>query len=315
MLSRSMAMALAFVLAASCLHGAGEQWQLVLQEDFDSPKCLGEWSLDGPADVSVTPDGKLRIKTEQCEVAGHRARCSVLWHRAPFWGDLRIEFDAKAARKSRCLFLFNARATGPDHSIFAWKRPLAAYADYAYEPRIELYSMGILRSDQKLLNLRHLGGRDVTDEWINCMPYHPMRFPERWLGRDKLVECMKQSGVDGLPSEPKKLRQLLRKPAFKEALAAHVKRYREIWQNFQDVSIVASHEAETPVFGDPERFYHVAVTVRGPKINLKVDGATIIEFLDTAREKAPLAGGYLGFRNFVPTEAQYDSLRVYRRAP
>ena len=286
MLSQLTVTAYVLLFAATWLHAAQEQWQLVLEEDFDSPECLRDWSLDGPADVSVTPDGKLRIKTQDREVDGQRARCSVLWHRTPVWGDLRIEFDAKAERKSRCLFLFNARATGKDRSIFTWTRPLAAYADYAYEKRIELYSMGGLRSDQKGLNLRHLGGSEVTDEW----------------------------SIASLRADPRERARLSRQPPFKQALAPHVQRYKQIWQNFQDVSIIASHDAAAPVFADPEKFYHVAITVRGAKVDVRVDGATIVDFADAARIKAPLAGGYLGFRNFVPTEAQYDNVRVYRLA-
>ncbi len=302
---------IALALAAT-LRAAGEQGELVLREDFDSPASLSNWSLDGLADVSVTPEGKLRIKTEKREVRGQITRCSVLWCKQPVWGDLRIEFDCKAEPKSRCLFFFSARTTEADRSVFAWPRPRAEYGDYAYEPRIELYSMGILRSDQTELNLRHLGGSDVTQEFIDRMPYHPLHFPDRWLTTAQLAECMKAAKIAALPDDPRELAQLMRRPPFKQAIDPHVARYKEIWQRFQDVSVLARHHADRPVFGDAEKWYHVAVTVRGARVVVQVDGQTILDHLDSRRAKAPLAGGYFAFRNFVPTEAQYDNVRVYR---
>jgi len=294
------------------LHAAGDQWELALREDFDSAKCLPQWSLDGPADVSVTPEGKLSIETKKVDIAGKPARCSVLWHKQPIWGDLRIEFDAKAEHKSRCLFLFAARSTDKDRSIFNWKRPRADYGDYAYERRLELYSMGILRSDQKTLNLRHLGGSDVTQEFIDAMPYHPLRFPERWLTKEQMAQCMATAGITALPTDARERTRLMRRPPFKQALAPHVQRRNEINKQFQEISIIASHTAEPPVFGDPAKFYRVAITVRGVQVTISVDGKQIVDFTDTRRAPSPLAGGYFGFRNFVPTEAQYDNLRVYR---
>ena len=302
------------VVAASALDAADDQWVLSLREDFDSPACLTEWSLDGPADVSVTADGKLRIKTEQRDVGGEQARCSVLWRRQPIWGDLRFEFDCQADPKSRCLFFFNARGNGADRGIFTWERPLAAYGDYAYEPRMELYTMGMLRSDQTLLNLRRLGGSALKPEWCQTMPYNPVRFPERWLSQEELTRCLATAGIESLPDDPRERAQLMRKPPFKAALAPHLPRYKQIWQDFQDVSIIASHKGDKPAFADPDKFHHMVVTVRGIRVTVEVNGETLVDFEDKTRPGGAMAGGYFGLRNFVPTAAQYDNLRVYRLA-
>jgi hypothetical protein len=218
-----------------------------------------------------------------------------------------------AEARSRCLFFFNARTTAKDKSVFAWQRPLAVYGDYAYEPRIELYTMGMLRSDQKALNLRHLGG-DVDPEWIAVLPHDPYRNPERFLTKEELAKCLKAVGLDALPENWPALRQFVRKPPFKEALAPHLERSKRVNADFQAKSTIANHESPIPVFSDVAAFHHFVVTVRGAHIVVKVDGKTIIDHVDTTREQAPLAGGYFGLRNFVPTEAQYDNLRVYRLA-
>lgn len=290
------------------------EWQLVMEEDFDSADCLCDWVLDGAADASVTQDGRLRIQTLDRETDAGRVRCSVLWHSVPVWGDLRLEFDAKAAPKSRCIFFFNARGTGKDRSILTWKRPLAAYADYAYDPRIELYTLGILRSDQTALNMRHLGGQ-VNPEWAEIMPYHPYRFPARFLTEAELARCLNEAGLDALPADWPQLRSIVTKPQFKQALAPHIERRKRVNAEFQAKSIIASSETDSPVFGDPDEFYRIAITVRGAHIVVEVDGRTLMDFVDAGREQAPLRGGYFGFRDFVPTEAEYDNLRVYRLKP
>ena len=296
---------------AATISAAEDEWQLVIQEDFASAECLKQWSLDGVADVSVTDDGKLRIQTLDKEIDGQRSRYSVLWHRTPVWGDVRYELDAKAEAKSRCLFFFCARSTAENKSVFAWKRPVARYGDYAYENRIELYTMGILRSDQTGLNLRHLGG-DIDPEWLEVMPYNPFRDPERFLTPDQLATCMKTAGIEALPKEWPELRKIVTKPPFRELLLPQVERRKRVNADFQAKSIIASSESETPIFAAPEKFNHIVVTVRGAHVVIQVDGTTIIDHIDEARKQAPLAGGYFAFRNFKPTEAQYDNLRVYR---
>ena len=300
------------LMAAPLLRAAEEKWVPVVEGSFDSANCLSDWALDGPADVSVTPDGKLRIQHQERIVNGTRTTCSVLWHREPVWGDLRFEFDAKAEPKSRCIFFFSARATGKDPSIFTWPRPIAAYADYAYEPRIELYTLGMLRSDQEMLNLRHLGGADVKPEWMEIMPYHPMRRPARYLSQETLSQCLHALKLDALPTDGAELRKVVRHPAFRKALAPHLDRYKAVNKSFQEVSIIADHQAETPVFADSAKFHRVVITVRGVKIRVEVNGKTIFDFVDKSRKQSPLKGGYFGFRNFKATEAQYDNLRVCR---
>ena len=305
-----MAILAAILCRMASAPAAENGWQLVIQEDFGSAECLKQWSLDGVADVSVTTDGKLRIQTLDKEVDGQRSRYSVLWHRRPVWGDIRYEFDARAEAKSRCLFFFCARSTAPDRSVFAWERPVARYGDYAYEKRIELYTMGILRSDQTGLNLRHLGGA-INPEWLEVMPYNPFRNPERFLTPDQLAACMKTAGIEALPKEWPELRKIVTKPPFRDLLLPQIERRKRVNADFQAKSIIASSESETPIFPDPQKFSHVVVTIRGAHVLIQVDDKTIIDHLDQARQQAPLAGGYFAFRNFKPTEAQYDNLRIY----
>jgi len=171
--------ALACALAAAAV-GADPQWQLVGSEKFDEPGALGEWRLDGSAEVSVTKDGKLLVATQVSEFRGRRCRASVLWHKHRLEGDVRIEFDAKAEAKSRCIVFFNAQPHGGLKSVLDWRRPLAEYRDYATEERLELYSLGILRSDQKALNLRHLGSPESIATQKKRHATDPKKNPKEW---------------------------------------------------------------------------------------------------------------------------------------
>lgn len=137
---------------------SADDWQLVVSENFSTSDAVSEWVLDGTAGVSINDDGQLEINTRKEVVGDVTTRCSVLWYPKPVLGDLRFEFDARGDKKNRCIFFFNARTTGAEKSIFAWRRPRAAYADYAGDDRIELYTLGMLRYDQEEENLRLIGG-------------------------------------------------------------------------------------------------------------------------------------------------------------
>jgi len=236
------------------------QWELVFNEDFSQPSALDSWKLDGAAKVSITPDGMLLIETIEKEINGEKTHCSVLWYSQPFRGDLRFVFDGKAEPSSRCIFFFNAQPRRHE-SIFDWSRPLARYGDYAWDDRIELYTLGILRSDQTIVNLRHLG--------------------------DALIERWKK--LDTLPKR-------------------HPERKR-IYREFQEKTILASY---TSPFDDPDKVYHFDLRVVGNRISLAVDGKQMFDIVDSERAGKPLRGGYFGFRNFKPTRAWYDNLRVYK---
>ena len=155
--------------------GAGN-WKLAASESFDSAKALDSWHLEGPADVSVTPKGELQIETRQVMIDGEKARCSVLWFGKPINGDVRYEFDARGELGNRCLFFFNARPLKGQKSIFDWQRSTAKYMDYAGEPRMQLYTLGMLRYDQEDENLRIVGGE--LAEYLKQMEAVP-RGPER----------------------------------------------------------------------------------------------------------------------------------------
>jgi hypothetical protein len=63
-----------------------------------------------------------------------------------------------------------------------------------------------------------------------------------------------------------------------------------------------------------DRMARHVLTVEGARLTLEVDGRRVFDVVDAARVANPWQGGYFGFRNFKPTKAWYDNLRVYRRA-
>ena len=239
-------------------------WELALEEDFSKPSALDNWKLDGAAQVSVTKDGKLLIATQRKEIEGKGCRASVLWLKKPVEGDIRIEFDAKADPKSRCILFYNARPAEGHKTIFDWARPQAKYSDYATDERIQLYTFSILRSDQKKLNVRRLGGRDSIETQKKRYATNRKENKKEWV---------------------------------------------RLWRLFQKQTVLL--DVDSP-FGDASKFYHVDVRVVGPRLTGYVDGKKVFDFVDRARVKNPLSGGYIGLRNFRPTKAWYDNLRVYR---
>lgn len=255
------------VIGLMCLcvaqTASAEDWQLVFSEDFSSPQALARWKLDGVATPSITADGRLLIATQTKEIGGKPARCSVLWYSQPFDGDLRFEFDGKADPKSRCIFFFNARPL-KHKSIFDWQRPRADYGNYAWDERIELYTLGMLRSDQERVNLRYLGG-PLASYWRQ-LDTLPRRDPKR----------------------------------------------KKINREFQEKTIPVDYASP---FADAEKTYHFDLRAVGNRLTLLIDGKQMFDLIDKHRAKRPLRGGCFGFRNFKPTRAWYDNVRVYRRKP
>ena len=136
-------------------------WEPVLVEDFSSPEALKAWRLDGVADLSIEREGDtdfMRIVTQP--YPGKKRGQSTLWHADPVDGEsLRFVFRMRGDKKNRSLFFFNARPLREgDGTIFDWPRDDAQYRQYAGCDRMGLYSVGILRYDQDVCNLRHLGG-------------------------------------------------------------------------------------------------------------------------------------------------------------
>lgn len=286
-----------------------DEWRQVFADNFDDATSLSQWALEGSAEVTIA-DGRLQVANKKAPVEGQSCQESTLWLRQPFWGDWRLELDCSAEPKSRCLVFFCARADNPQRDIFAWKRPLARYADYAYEPQLELYSLGLLRSDEAELNLRHLGGR-VPEEWRQVLAFPPQRFPARYLTPDEMKSALASIGRAELPADPTEVGKLMRTGKFRELLAPHLARYEKANVGFQETSIIARHHADTPVFSDATKAYHIVVAVVGNRVTYEVDGRTIIQHTDAPRAAAPLRGGYLAFRNFAVTAAWYDNVRVW----
>ena len=255
--------ALVVLLGALAAQAAAESWQLVFSEDFSSPRALKAWKLDGVAKVSVTPEGQLLIETQKKDVGGRLARCSVLWYSKPFQGDLRFEFDGRAEPRSRCIFFFNAAPTR-HKSLFDWQRPRADYGNYAWDERIELYTLGILRSDQTRVNLRYLGG-PLASYWRQLETL-PRKDPKR----------------------------------------------KKINQEFQEKTILCDYPSP---FSAANKTYHFDLRIEGNRLTFFVDGKQMFALVDRARAKRVRRGGYFGFRNFRPTRAWYDNVRVYRLRP
>ena len=278
-----IALAVALLALAACVSAGPPvtvktpegTWELAMSEDFSKPAALKNWVLDGSAKLSVTKDGKLLVDTVRTKVDGKLARASVLWFHKPFQGDLRFEFDAKAAPKSRCIFFYNAEPREGMKSLFQWQRPLAVYDNYAGDPRVILYTLGTLRSDQKEVNLRILGAQPGLDTYL------------------KSRACWKKFQESGRKDRALRLE------------------FRRLNKLFQDESIFAS--APSPYYGKPDKFFHFDVRVIGARTIVYVDGKKHIDVVDKGRVKDPLRGGFFAFRNFRATKAWYDNVKVYRR--
>lgn len=137
-------------------------WELVFQENFSDYSFRQRWKLEGFAEEEIVKDNSadfLKITTKYSEI-NHDNKQSVLWCRERFTGDLRFEFRAKGGPGNRSIFYFNANPTSNSGfgSIFGWHRPDAQMLRYAGSDSIEMYSVGILRDNQELCNLRYIGG-------------------------------------------------------------------------------------------------------------------------------------------------------------
>ena len=149
-------------------------WQPTYEEDFSDDSWRDAWKLDGSAELSTEKEGEtdfLGIKTLHSEV-NTRDRCSTLWLQRPFEGDLLIKFRARAEPRSRALLYFNANPTERSgyESLFDWERPDAKMFRYAGTGLMELYSVGILRNDQRVCNFRYLGGPEMSKFFVAQQP-------------------------------------------------------------------------------------------------------------------------------------------------
>jgi len=87
---------------------------------------------------------------------------------------------------------------------------------------------------------------------------------------------------------------------------------RRLWDMFQDQTVIS--ESPSP-FGDEKTTYHFDIRVVGNRLVGRVNGKRVFDLVDEPRGKNPLRGGYVGFRNFRPTRAWHDNIRIYRRKP
>ena len=163
----------AIVPTASGSEGP-DAWALVYTEDFSDDSWRNAWRLDGYAELSTEaegPTGYLRIQTLPSPV-NTRDKASVLWLGRRFDGDLRIEFRARGEAGNRALFYFNANpgASSGYRGLFDWARPDAKMLRYAGTGLMELYSVGILRNDQAVCNLRYLGGDAMSKIFVAQRP-------------------------------------------------------------------------------------------------------------------------------------------------
>lgn len=288
-------------------------WELIDHHTFDEAKGLDRWLMEGAGQAEITPEGQLKITNTVEQVHGLPTRASVFWLKTPHDGDLRIQLRCRAEPGSRVILFFNARTTDERTSLFSWQRPRADYADYAYEPRLELYTIGILRSDQKNLNLRYLG-RDIPRQWIEVMPIPPGRFPQRYLTDEQIRAALDQLGVKEAPASPDAWAEITRKEPFPQLLAEHLRHWGEVNESFQKASIIANREVEgMAVFADPERWYDITVETVDNRITYSVDGEVIIDLVDEPRAARPLRGGHMALRNFRDTAVWYDDLKIFRR--
>lgn len=154
-------------------------WQPVVTADFSTPNALDAWRLEGSANVSITPDSQLLIDNVTKPIDGLDIFRSTLWYHEPIWGDLKFELDVKGQDANGNIWFFNAQPLQGHQSIFDWQRPQANYVDYTGDPRLQMYTLGILRAHQDEINFRYLGGSlayladpDKADAALSTDPDH-----------------------------------------------------------------------------------------------------------------------------------------------
>ncbi len=88
----------------------------------------------------------------------------------------------------------------------------------------------------------------------------------------------------------------------------------------EGVHIPVVHSFDSPWFGQPDAWFDFDLRVEGRRITLLVDGKPIVEAEDKGSSAElgtkwiPLtAGGFFGFRNFVPTRVDVDYIRVFTK--
>ena len=142
---------LMLLLATSLISCEGGD--ILFKDDFSGN--LDHWFLEGTGKASITKDGMLCVETKTP---------TVIWIKTKFPGDVRIDFDAKTDdAKARAILMFLAESTKQD-TIFDWERK-GDYCEYAFDERIALYTIGMLRGFTKgESNLRKLGG-NLKPEW------------------------------------------------------------------------------------------------------------------------------------------------------
>lgn len=123
-------------------------WNLIYANEFNDASLPGDFVTDGFAEMSAE-NGHLIIKTLKTD-AGIE---SVVWLDKKIEGDVRIRFRIKGSTGSRMIFYFNARG-----EVFNSARNNARMGHYAGTGKMEMYSVGLLRDDQKLCNARFIGG-------------------------------------------------------------------------------------------------------------------------------------------------------------
>jgi hypothetical protein len=137
----------------------GHQWIPILDVAFSAANALDDWFLEGAANVSISEEYELLIENITKPIGDQEEVFrSTLWYRKPVWGDLRFEIEAKGEHRCGNIFFFNAQPLQGHKTIFEWARPKANYVDYTGDPRMRLYTLGILRAHQKTINFRFLGG-------------------------------------------------------------------------------------------------------------------------------------------------------------
>jgi len=242
------------------------QWHTVLDIQRFTPANLEKWFLEGAAEVRVTDQGELLIENVKRQIGPQEVFRSTLWYREPIWGDLRFELEVRGEDRNGNIFFFNAQPLQGHKSIFEWARPQANYVDYTGDPRMQMYTLGILRSHQDQINLRYLGG--TLAHLVDRSKADPSRSPD---------------------------------PDHQGMTAA----------DFEAKTIL--HSVPSP-FHDPDKYYRIELMALANRLQVRVDGREVLNYVDEDRAAEPLRGGYFAFRNFALTRTWCRFLRISRLA-
>ncbi|MEO7415131.1 MAG: DUF1961 domain-containing protein [Opitutaceae bacterium] len=131
-------------LLAGCAAAPAENWRPALA-DAGSGEWTNQWFLDGKlASMRNTADGMV---LKSGPIAAGDAGHAVLWSKAAFAGDLRIEYDytrldANRDHTSVCILYFHATGVGSPEfpaDIFAWRDLRAVPAMSLYFKNMNAY--------------------------------------------------------------------------------------------------------------------------------------------------------------------------------